>query len=59
VRFCYRYRLHQMVQVFNVRVEERVDERTRIARVLHDTLLQSFHGSLIQSIAGILTADVP
>jgi signal transduction histidine kinase len=27
-----------------VRVEERVEERTRIARELHDTLLQSFQG---------------
>ena len=44
----YRYRVHQMARVFNVRLEERVDERTRIARELHDTLLQSFQGSLIQ-----------
>ena len=29
-----------------VRLEERVRERTRIARELHDTLLQSFHGTL-------------
>jgi signal transduction histidine kinase len=32
----------------NVRVEERVNERTRIARDLHDTLLQSFYGLLLQ-----------
>jgi PAS domain S-box-containing protein len=31
----------------NLRLEERVNERTRIARELHDTLLQSFHGLLI------------
>ena len=30
-----------------VRLEERVRERTRIARELHDTLLQSFHGTLL------------
>lgn len=30
-----------------VRLEERVSERTRIARELHDTLLQSFHGLLM------------
>src|SRR5271166_4893020 len=30
------------------RLEERVRERTRIARELHDTLLQSFHGLLLQ-----------
>jgi signal transduction histidine kinase len=44
----YRYRVHQIAQLFNVRLEERVHERTRIARELHDTLLQSFQGSLIQ-----------
>ena len=40
----YRYRLHQIAQQFNARLEERVNERTRIARELHDTLLQSFQG---------------
>jgi signal transduction histidine kinase len=43
----YRYRLHQITQEFNVRLEERVGERTRIARELHDTLLQNFQGSLL------------
>jgi signal transduction histidine kinase/streptogramin lyase len=38
----YRYRLHQIAQRFNTRLEARVAERTRIARELHDTLLQSF-----------------
>jgi signal transduction histidine kinase/ligand-binding sensor domain-containing protein len=42
----YRLRLHQIAREFNARLEERVDERTRIARELHDTLLQSFHGLL-------------
>ena len=31
-----------------LRVEERVNERTRIARELHDTLLQSFQGLLLK-----------
>jgi ligand-binding sensor domain-containing protein/signal transduction histidine kinase len=44
----HRHRLHQIAQEFNVRLEERVGERTRIARELHDTLLQSFHGSLFR-----------
>jgi signal transduction histidine kinase/ligand-binding sensor domain-containing protein len=44
----YRYRLHQIAQDFNARLEERVGERTRIARELHDTLLQSFHGLLFR-----------
>ena len=44
----YRYRLHQIAQEFNLRLEERVGERTRIARELHDTLLQSFHGLMLR-----------
>ena len=32
----------------NTRLEERVAERTRIARDLHDTLLQSFQGLLLR-----------
>ena len=44
----YRYRLHQIAQEFNARLDERVDERTRIARDLHDTLLQSFHGLMFR-----------
>ena len=42
----YRLRLHQMRAQMNARLDERVTERTRIARDLHDTLLQSFHGLL-------------
>src|SRR5204862_2653241 len=41
-------RLHQQAREFNVRFEERLGERTRIARELHDTLLQSFHGLLLR-----------
>jgi signal transduction histidine kinase len=44
----YRYRLHQIAREFNVRLEERVSERTRLARDLHDTLLQSFHGLMLR-----------
>jgi signal transduction histidine kinase len=40
----YRYRLHQIAQEFNARL----DERTHIARDLHDTLLQSFHGLMFR-----------
>jgi signal transduction histidine kinase/ligand-binding sensor domain-containing protein len=43
----YQLRLRQIARVFNVRLEERVAERTRIARDLHDTLLQSFQGLLL------------
>ena len=44
----YLYRLRQLAKEFNIRLEERVDERTRVARELHDTLLQSFHGLLLR-----------
>jgi len=39
-----------------MRLEERVGERTRIARDLHDTLLQSFHGLLLrfQAVSNLL-----
>ena len=44
----YRYRLRQMARVFDARMEARVGERTRVARDLHDTLLQSFQGVLLK-----------
>jgi signal transduction histidine kinase/ligand-binding sensor domain-containing protein len=44
----YQLRLRQVARQFNIRLEERVSERTRIARDLHDTLLQSFHGLLLR-----------
>jgi len=37
-----------LARYFEVRMEERVRERTRIARDLHDTLLQSFQGVLLR-----------
>jgi signal transduction histidine kinase len=44
----YRVRLHQLSAQLNMRIEERVAERTRIARELHDTLLQSFQGLMLR-----------
>jgi signal transduction histidine kinase len=44
---AYHFRVRRMQREFNALIEERVGERTRIARELHDTLLQSFQGSLI------------
>src|SRR5262245_41970647 len=38
----YKLRLRQLAREFDGRLHERVTERTRIARELHDTLLQSF-----------------
>ncbi len=41
-------RLRQLQRQFNIGFEARVSERLRIARELHDTLLQSFHGILLR-----------
>ena len=45
---AYRLRLLYLTRQFNVRLEGRVSERMRIARELHDTLLQSFQGVLMK-----------
>jgi signal transduction histidine kinase len=47
----YQLRMRQVARQFNMRLEERVGERTRIARELHDTLLQSFQGVLMKFYA--------
>ena len=44
----YRLRLQQLQQQFKMTLEARVSERTRIARDLHDTLLQSFQGLMLR-----------
>jgi signal transduction histidine kinase len=44
----YRFRSYQVQREFNAQLDGRVDERLRVARDLHDTLLQSFQASLIQ-----------
>ena len=44
----YQLRLRQLARQFNMRLEERLGERTRIARELHDTLLQNLHGLMFQ-----------
>jgi signal transduction histidine kinase len=57
----YELRLHQLRRQFNIKLEERVDERTRIARELHDTLLQSFQGLLmrLQAVSNELVEGEP
>ncbi len=45
---AYYFQLQSIQREFNVRLEERVNERTRIARELHDTLLQSFQGLMLR-----------
>jgi signal transduction histidine kinase/ligand-binding sensor domain-containing protein len=54
----YQFRLRQIANAFNLRLDERVTERTRIARELHDTLLQSFQGLMLrfQSARDLLPA---
>jgi signal transduction histidine kinase/ligand-binding sensor domain-containing protein len=44
----YQWRVRQLQHQFDMTFEARVSERTRIARDLHDTLLQSFHGLLLR-----------
>jgi len=44
----YQLRIRQMAREFNRASDARVEERTRIARELHDTLLQSFQGLLLR-----------
>ena len=44
----YHLRVLQLQREFNAALEGRVAERTRVARELHDTLLQSFHGLLLR-----------
>jgi signal transduction histidine kinase/ligand-binding sensor domain-containing protein len=44
----YLFRLHRFAREFDMRLEERVSERTRIARDLHDTLLQTLHGLMFR-----------
>lgn len=57
----YRFRLYQLTGRLNLRFEERLAERTRIAQELHDTLLQGFISASMQVhvIADRLPADSP
>ncbi|MCE4539700.1 histidine kinase [Pelomonas sp. P7] len=53
-------RIRRLHRQFEATLEARVDERTRIARDLHDTLLQHFHGLLLQFQAAMnLLPDRP
>jgi signal transduction histidine kinase/ligand-binding sensor domain-containing protein len=52
----YQLRVRHLAHQFNLSMEARVSERIRIARELHDTLLQSFQGLLLrfQSVSNVL-----
>ncbi len=53
---AYQLRLRQLAQQFNMTLEARVNERTRIARELHDSLLQGFQGLMfrLQAVRDLL-----
>ena len=52
--------VRQLHQEFALTLEARVGERTSIARELHDTLLQSFHGLMLRfQIVSQLLPDRP
>jgi signal transduction histidine kinase/ligand-binding sensor domain-containing protein len=53
---AYLLRLRRLAAEFDARLQERLKERTRIARDLHDTLLQSFHGIMfrLQAVRNML-----
>jgi two-component sensor histidine kinase len=44
----YRCRVFRLTHQLNIRFQERLAERTRIAQELHDTLLQSFQGLMLR-----------
>ena len=55
---AYQLRVRQLHHQFEATLDARVSERTRIARDLHDTLLQSAHGLLLrfQTVSELLPA---
>jgi signal transduction histidine kinase len=44
----YQFRARQLHREFALTLEARIGERTSLARELHDTLLQSFHGLMLR-----------
>ncbi len=45
---AYQWRVRQLRHAFQMTLDARIGERTRIARELHDTLLQSFHALVLK-----------
>jgi signal transduction histidine kinase/ligand-binding sensor domain-containing protein len=55
----YRLRVRQVANAISARFDERLDERTRIARDLHDTLLQTIQGSKLVADSALKRAENP
>ncbi|MGA7399270.1 MAG: two-component regulator propeller domain-containing protein [Candidatus Sulfotelmatobacter sp.] len=56
----YQLRVQHLQRQFNIGLEARVNERTRIARDLHDTMLQTFQGVLLKFYGlSVMLADRP
>ncbi|HVQ15234.1 MAG TPA: histidine kinase, partial [Vicinamibacterales bacterium] len=58
---AYLLRMRQIAHQFGLRLDERVHERTRIARELHDSLLQGFQGLMfrMQAVRALLPDRAP
>ncbi len=54
-------RLRKVARLFDLTLQARISERTRIARELHDTMLQSFQGLLLrfQTVSNLLPTGEP
>lgn len=56
---AYKARMMQLEMIYTARLDERLGERTRVARDLHDTLLQSFQGLIyrLEAVRNLLPGD--
>jgi signal transduction histidine kinase/ligand-binding sensor domain-containing protein len=59
VWFLHRLRLRQVAKVISARFDERLAERTRMARDLHDTFLQTVQGSKLVADHALERVDDP
>ena len=57
--FIYQLRLRQLRHQFNIGLEAQVNERMRIARDLHDTLLQTIQGSKLVADSALKQSPDP
>jgi signal transduction histidine kinase len=59
VWFIYRIRVRQVAKGMSARFDERLSERTRIARDFHDTLLQTIQGSKLVADSALKQSPDP